>query len=153
MLTQRLANIIFTAILLIACGWFAWIAQGFEAAGLLASSGLPSKFFPQLLLAFIAVCALIIAYLYLFKGETGEDVHETVFANLGEARRGLLTMVVAVVCYFVWQHLGFVPMALAMGPLSLLAMGVRSIWQYVTVLMLTGFTYLVFTQLLNIQLV
>lgn len=153
MLTQRLANIIFTTILLIACGWFAWVAQGFEAAGLLASSGLPSKFFPQLLLAFIALCALIIAYLYIAKGQTGGDAGDTVFADFSEARRGLLMMTVAVVCYFIWKHLGFIPMAFSMGPLSLIAMGVKSPWQYVIVLLLTGFTYLVFTQLLNIQLV
>lgn len=151
MLTQRLANIVFTIILLVACVWFAVIAQGFEAAGLLASSGLPSKFFPQLLLAFTALCAVIVGGLYFFKGQTGGDAGETVFADFSEARRGLLMMAVAVICYFVWKHFGFIPMALIMGPMSLLAMGVKSIWQYVIVLLLTGFTYLVFTQLLNIQ--
>lgn len=153
MLTQRIANIIFTLLLVIACGWFAIIAQGFEASGLLASSGLPSKFFPQLLLGFTALCALIIAALYLFKGETGGDAGETVFADFAEARRGLLMMAVAVVCYVVWKRFGFVPMATIMGPLGLLAMGVKSIWQYAIVLILTGVTYLVFTQLLNIQLI
>lgn len=152
MLTQRLANIVFTILLLIACIWFAVIAQGFEASGLLASSGLPSKFFPQLLLAFTGLCAVIIAGLYLIKGQAGGDSGETVFANFAEARRGLLMMVVAVACYFVWKRFGFVPMAAVMGPLSLLAMGVKAISHYAIVLALTVLIYLVFTQLLNIQL-
>jgi hypothetical protein len=151
MLSQRLANIVFAILIVIACGWFAVIAEGFQATGLLASSGLPSKFFPQLLLGFTAICAVIIAGLYAFRGEAGGDSGETVFADFAEARRGLLMMAVAVVCYFIWKNVGFIAMALCMGPLNLLAMGVRSITQYIVVLLLTGLTYLVFTHLLNIQ--
>lgn len=151
MLTQRVANIVFAVIVIIACIWFAWIAEGFKASGLLASSGLPSKFFPQLLLAVTALCALVVAGLYLFKGQTGGDAGETVFANFAEARRGLLMMAVAVVCYLIWQRFGFVAMAVSMGPLSLLSMGVKSVSHYLIVLLLTGLTYLVFTQLLNVQ--
>jgi len=61
MLTQRAANIAFALFTLAACAWFAVIAQGFEASGLLASSGLPSKFFPQLMLGFTAACAVVVA--------------------------------------------------------------------------------------------
>lgn len=151
MLTQRLANIIFTILIVIACIWFAIIAEGFEASGLLASSGLPSKFFPQLLLAFTAICAVVIFCLYLFKGQTGDDAGETVFEGFAEARRSLLMMVVAIACYLIWKNFGFIPMAVLLGPLSLIAMGVKSIKQYIVVLLLTGLTYLIFTQLLNIQ--
>jgi len=49
MLSQRTANLVFVAALLAACGYFAWVAEGFVTSGLLASSGLPSKFFPQLM--------------------------------------------------------------------------------------------------------
>jgi hypothetical protein len=151
MLTQRLANIVFTVLVVVACSWFAVIANGFEASGLLASSGLPSKFFPQLLLAFTALCAVIIAVLYLFKGQAGGDSGETVFADFAEARRGLLMMAVAVACYFIWQRFGFIPMAVVMGPLSLMAMGVKTVSHYVIVLILTAFVYVVFTQLLNVS--
>jgi hypothetical protein len=151
MLTQRFANIIFTILIVIACIWFAKIAEGFEASGLLASSGLPSKFFPQLLLAFTAICAVVIFCLYVFKGQTGDDAGETVFEGFAEARRSLLMMVVAIACYFIWKNFGFIPMAVVLGPLSLIAMGVKSIKQYIVVLLLTGLTYLIFTQLLNIQ--
>ena len=48
--------------LIAACAYFAAVAQGFEAAGLLATSGLPSRFFPQLILAFTALCAAVVAY-------------------------------------------------------------------------------------------
>ena len=152
MLTQRLANVVFAIILIIACAYFAAVAQGFEAVGLLATSGLPSRFFPQLILAFTALCAVVVAYGYAVRGSAGEDEGRTVFGNAGEARRGLLMLAVAVVCYLVWSRFGFVPMAVLMGPLSLLAMGVRSIRIYITVLVLTGLVYGVFTRILGIQL-
>lgn len=152
MLTQRLANIIFAILVIIICAWFAVEAQGFAAAGLLASSGLPSKFFPQLTLGFTAVCALITIGLYLFRGSAGGDEGQTVFETAGDARRGILMLLVAVACYFIWTKFGFIPMAVAIGPLSLLAMGVRSIGITVTVLALSGLVYLVFTQLLGVQL-
>ena len=68
MLTQRLANIVFAIALIVACAYFASVAQGFEAAGLLATSGLPSRFFPQLVLAFTALCAAVVAYGYAVRG-------------------------------------------------------------------------------------
>lgn len=152
MLTQRLANIVFTILLIAACVYFAAVAQGFKAAGLLATSGLPSKFFPQLMLGFSALCALIVAVQYLLRGHAGDQVEATVYENVGEARRGLLMLFVALVCYVIWSQFGFVPMGLVLGPLSLLAMGIRSIVLYITVLVLSALIYLIFTQLLGVQL-
>lgn len=152
MLTQRTANIVFVIVVLIVCGYFAYVAQGFETSGLLASSGLPSKFFPQLMLGFTALCAIIVGVLYALRGSAGGDEGQMVFAGTGDARRGLLMLVVAVVCYFIWSNFGFLPMAVLMGPLSLLAMGIRSIWIYVAVLVLTALIYVVFTQFLGVQL-
>ncbi len=152
MLTQRLANIVFTIILIVACAYFAAVAQGFKAAGLLATSGLPSKFFPQLMLGFSAFCAFIVAAQYLFRGHAGDEAEATVYDNSGEARRGLLMLIVALVCYVVWSQFGFVPMGLVLGPLSLLAMGIRSIALYITVLVLSALIYVAFTWFLGVQL-
>ena len=152
MLTQRRANIVFAIILVVACGYFAAVAQGFEAAGLLATSGLPSRFFPQLMLAFTALCAVVVAYRYAVRGSAGDDEGQTVFGDAGEARRGLLMLAVSVACYLIWSNFGFVPMAVLMGPLSLFAMGVRSVRIYVAVLVLAGLVHVVFTRLLGVQL-
>lgn len=152
MLSQRLANIVFAVIVIVACAWFASIAQGFAAAGLLASSGLPSKFFPQLTLGFTAFCAVIVAASYLFRGSAGGDDGQMVYDEPADARRGLLVLCVAIGCFFIWTNFGFIPMAVVMGPLCLIAMGVRSISLYVTVLALTGLAYVIFTQLLRVQL-
>lgn len=152
MLTQRLANCVFTIVVIVACIIFAVIAQRFEASGLLASSGLPSKFFPQLSLAITAVCALIVFLLYAFRGAAGDDGQELVFADAAHARRGLLMLVLSVVCYLIWLYLGFIPMAVVLGPVSLLVMGVRAPRLYLIVVALTVLIYLVFTRLLNIQL-
>ena len=150
MLSQRLANIVFTVLVIIACAYFAVVAQGFEAAGLLASSGLPSRFLPQLLLGFTALCAAVVLYVYASKGEAGDE-GETVFASSAEARLGLLALVAAVVGYIVWLNFGYVAMALISGPLLCLAMGVRNPVIYGVVLALAAGVYLVFTQLLGTQ--
>ena len=150
MLTQRLANIVFTILVIIACAYFAVVAQGFEAAGLLASSGLPSRFFPQLLLGFTALCAAVVLYVYVTRGEAGDE-GQTVFASFSEARRGLLALVAAVVSYIVWINFGYIPMALISGPLLCLAIGVRNPVIYGVVLALAAGVYLVFTQLLGTQ--
>ena len=149
MLTQRLANIVFAIVLIVACAYFAVVAQGFEAAGLLATSGLPSRFFPQLILAFTALCAAVVA-LVSVRGSR-DDAGATVFGDAGKLA-GSAMLAVAVVCYAIWSRFGFVPMAVLMGPLSLLAMGVRSVRIYVAVLVLTGLVYGVFTRLLGVQL-
>lgn len=152
MLSQRTANLVFVAAILGAAAYFGWVAEGFVTSGLLASSGLPSKFFPQLTLGLTALCALVVGGLYLRRGAAGGDDGETVFANGAEARQGLLMLVVAVVCYVLWRQAGFVPMALAMGPLSLVAMGIRAPLVYVVVLALTGAVTAVFIYGLGVQL-
>ncbi|MDE2792821.1 MAG: tripartite tricarboxylate transporter TctB family protein [Paracoccaceae bacterium] len=150
MLTQRLANIVFSILVIMACAYFAIVAQGFEAAGLLASSGLPSRFFPQLLLGFTAFCAAVVFFVYVTKGEAGDE-GQTVFSSSAEARRGLLALAAAVVSYIVWNNFGYIAMALTSGPLLCLAMGVRSPVIYGVVLALAAGVYLIFTQFLGTQ--
>ena len=152
MLTQRLANIVFAIVVVVACAYFGALAERFETTGLLASSGLPSKFFPQLMLGLTALCAVIVVVLYASRGSAGGDAGQTVFGDAGDARRGLLVLAVAAFCYLVWSNAGFLPMAVLLGPLSLMAIGIRSIRIYVTVLVLTGLVYAVFTQFLGVQL-
>ena len=153
MLSQRTANLVFLVAVLAACAFFAWVAEGFVTSGLLASSGLPSKFFPQLTLGITALCAVIVGYLYLFRGEAGGDSGQTVFESWAEGRQGILMMAVAVVCYVIWRNFGFVPMAVLLGPLSLLAMGVRRPGLYAVVWALTAFITAVFTYGLGVQLI
>ncbi len=152
MLSQRLANVVFAIVVLAAAAYFGWVAQGFKAAGLLASSGLPSKFFPQLLLGGTALCAVIVLLAYLTKGAAGGDEGETVYAERAGAVRGLSTLVAVIVAYAIWHVWGYVPMAAFAGPATCLAMGVRSPKIYGAVLVLTGLVYLAFTQLLGTQL-
>jgi len=151
MLTQRLANLVFLVLVLISAAYFAWLAEDFEASGLLASSGLPSKFFPQLLLGLIAVCAVIVLMIYLFKGTAGGDEGAIVFDAPVEARRGLMTLGAVVVAYLIWRNVGYVAMAAFLGPATLAAMGVKNPVIYVVVFALAGGIYLVFTQILGTQ--
>lgn len=153
MLSQRVANLVFVVVTVCACAYFAWVAQGFTTSGLLASAGLPSKFFPQLTLGLTAICALLVGYAYLTRGLDGNDEQQTVFANGREARQGLLMLAVTVACYVIWRSFGFLPMALVLGPLSLLAMGVFKPVIYGVVLALTAGVTLVFTYGLGVQLI
>ena len=153
MLSQRLANLIFVAIIVCACGYFAWVAESFTTSGLLASSGLPSKFFPQLMLGIIAICALIVACQYRTPHATNGDENQIVFKNAIEARQGILMVAVASICYFVWQEFGFIAMALIIGPLSLLSMRIYNPLIYGVVLSLTGLISLIFTYGLGIRLI
>lgn len=151
MLTQRLANIVFMIIVLAACAYFAWVAEGFAAVGLLAGAGLPSKFFPQLMLAGMAICAIIVLFTYIFKGTAGGDEGGMVYDAPIDAVRGLLTLAAVIAAYFIWRAFGFVPMALFIGPATCLTMGVRNPIIYVVVLALAAGVYLIFTQLLGTQ--
>lgn len=151
MLSQRLANIVFAVVVLAACAYFAFVAQGFKAAGLLASSGLPSKFFPQLVLGFTAVCAIGVLVTYVTKGQANENEREWVYDEPGDARRGLLTLVAIVVGYFIWQTWGYIPMVVFLGVAICLAMGVRNPVIYVVVYLIFAAIYLVFSQFLGTQ--
>ena len=153
MLSQRLANLIFVIAVIMGCGYFAWVAEGFTTSGLLASAGLPSKFFPQLMLGLTAFCAGLVGYAYLRHGAAGGDEGETVFANAKEARQGILMLGVTVACYAIWRNFGFLPMAVVLGPLSLLAMGVLKPVFYMVVLALTAGVTLIFTYGLGIGLI
>ncbi len=151
MLSQRLANIAFSALVLAVSAYLAWVAQGFEAAGLLASSGLPAKFFPQLMLACMGICAVIVLATYMTKGRAHEGEAEFVYGEPMDAVRGLSVLAVTVIGYVIWQTWGYVPMIVFLGPACCAAMGVRSPIIYAVVLALAGIIYLIFSQLLGTQ--
>ena len=151
MLTQRLANIVFLILVLVVSAYLAWVAEGFEAAGLLASSGLPSKFFPQLMLACISICAIIVLATYITKGTAHEGEDEFVYDNALDAMRGLSTLAVVIIGYVIWVNWGYIPMIVFLGPACCAAMGVRNPTIYGVVLALAAIVYLIFTQLLGTQ--
>lgn len=152
MLPQRIANIVFLLLVLGACGYFGWIAKDFEAQGFGSSTPIGPEIFPLVSLGLMALSALIVGYQYLTKGEVGDDGEEQVFESGGTMIRGVLMMAVAVSCYVIWRNFGFEIVAVAIGPLSLIAMGIRNPLYYIILLALSGLTYLAFTRLLNVQL-
>lgn len=152
MLSQRLANMIFAVCLIVVCGYLGTIAWGFEAVGLLGTSGVPPSFFPLLMLGLIAFAAAFVFWTYLTTGAAGGDDGQMVFGGAGDARRGVLMIVLAVACYLVWTTVGFIPMAALMAIGSLVAMGVRSPVVYLVVVVLSVLIYILFTRLLGAQL-
>lgn len=151
MLSQRLANVAFAILVLAGCVYFAVAAESFEAAGLLASSGLPSKFFPQLLLGFIAVCAAGVLAAYAARGSAGGDEGQLVYEKPIHALRGLLTLASLIAGFFIWQALGYVQMAAFLAAATCLSMGARNPAVYLAVCLLFAAIYLVFTQFLGTQ--
>lgn len=149
MLSQRIANIAFSVLVLTTSAYLAWLAEGFEAAGLLASSGLPAKFFPQLMLGCVAICAVIVMATYIVKGTAHETEPEYVYDAPMDAVRGLSVLAVVGLGFVIWRNWGYVPMIVFLGPASCAAMGVRNPVIYAVVLTLAGVIYLIFTQLLG----
>lgn len=150
MISQRSANLVFALILLVLSGWMAVIAWGFETPAL-GDATLPTKFFPLVLLGFIAVCTVIYAREYIVHGQSGGDGDEVLYQDKKQAKTGLLTLASVVFSYMLWQQFGFVVAGLFATPAIAFAMGTRKITHYAIIAVGAGITYLVFTHGLGTQ--
>ena len=150
MITQRVANLVFAAMLMVTLAYMAWIASGFETPAL-GGATLPTHFFPLVLLAFIAVCIVIYGFEYLLFGGSGEDQGDVVYEDWMQARRGLFTLIAACVSFVIWREFGFMAAGIFATPAIALAMGTRKIWQFAVIFIGAGITYLVFTYGLGTQ--
>lgn len=150
MISQRSANLVFALILLVLSGWMAVIAWGFETPAL-GDATLPTKFFPLVLLGFIAVCTVIYAREYIVHGQSGGDGDEVLYQDKKQAKTGLLTLASVVFSYMLWQQFGFVIAGLFATPAVAFAMGTRKLTHYAIIAVGAGITYLVFTHGLGTQ--
>ena len=150
MISQRIANLVFAVMLLVSSGWMAVIAWGFETPAL-GDATLPTKFFPLVLLAFIAFCTLTYAREYLVYGQSGGDGEDVLYQNSGQAKTGLSTLAAVVISYGLWQQFGFIVAGLFATPAIAFAMGTRKLSHYAVIAIGAGVTYLVFTYGLGTQ--
>lgn len=150
MLTQRLANVAFAILVLLAAVWFGSLALDFQESGLLATSGLSSKFFPLTILTVVVACGLVVLWQYTAGGV--DDEHEKVFGHWVEALRGAMIFGVAIACFLIWSRFGFIPMALVIGPACAFVMGVRSVPVHALLVVVGYVIYLIFSGLLGIQI-
>ena len=150
MISQRIANLVFAAILFVLSGWMAVIAWGFETPAL-GDATLPTKFFPLVLLGFIVFCTLTYAREYLVYGQSGGDGDEVLYQNAKQAKTGLLTLATVVVSYGLWQQFGFIVAGLFATPAIAFAMGTRKLSHYAVIIIGAGITYFVFTYGLGTQ--
>lgn len=150
MISQQRANLFFAVILLSLAGWMAWIAWGFETPAL-GDATLPTKFFPLVLLGFIAVCTVIYAREYIVHGESGGDGDEVLYQDIKQAKTGLLTLAAVVVSYGLWQQFGFLAAGFFATPAVAFAMGTRKISHFFVIFAGAVITYLVFTYGLGTQ--
>ena len=150
MISQRVANLVFAAISLVAAACMGWIAWGFETPPL-GDATLPTKFFPLILVGFVAVSTVVYAIEYILLGQSGGDEKEVLFEGWPEARRGLSTLTVTCISYFIWQEFGFMYAGLFATPAIALAMGTRNLWHFGIIFIGAGLTYLVFTYGLGTQ--
>ena len=150
MISQRSANLVFALILLVLSGWMAVIAWGFETPAL-GDATLPTKFFPLVLLGFIAFCTVIYAREYIVHGQSGGDGDEVLYQDKKQAKTGLLTLASVVFSYMLWQQFGFVIAGLFATPAVAFAMGTRKLTHYAIIAVGAGITYLVFTHGLGTQ--
>lgn len=150
MITQRAANLVFAAMLMVTLAYMAWIASGFETPAL-GGATLPTHFFPLVLLAFIAICTAIYGFEYLTKGGSGGDQGEVVYEDWLRARRGLFTLIATCASFMVWREFGFIAAGIVATPAVAIAMGTRKLWQFAVIFIGAAITYLVFTYGLGTQ--
>ena len=150
MISQRSANLVFAVILLVSSGWMAVIAWGFETPAL-GDATLPTKFFPLVLLGFIAFCTMVYAREYIVHGQSGGDGDDVLYQNRRQAKTGLLTLASVVISYGLWQQFGFIIAGLFATPAVAFAMGTRKVSHYAVIAIGAGVTYLVFTYGLGTQ--
>ena len=150
MISQRNANLVFALILLVLSGWMAVIAWGFETPAL-GDATLPTKFFPLVLLGFIAFCTVIYAREYIVHGQSGDDSDDVLYHDSKQAKTGLLTLTSVVVSYLLWQQFGFLVAGLFATPAIAFAMGTRKLAHYVIIAVGAVITYLIFTYGLGTQ--
>ena len=150
MISQRSANLIFALLLLILTAWMAWIASHFQTPAL-GDATLPTKFFPLILLGFIALCVVIYAREYIYFGHSGGDGDEQLYKDSTQAKAGLLTLASACLSYVIWQEFGF----MAAGVFATLAisfsMGARQVSHFAIIIIGAVLTYAVFTYGLGTQ--
>ena len=150
MISQRSANLVFALILLVLSGWMAVIAWRFETPAL-GDATLPTKFFPLVLLGFIAVCTVIYAREYILYGQSGGDSDDVLYQDKEQAKTGLLTLASVVLSYMLWQQFGFVIAGLFATLAVAFSMGTRKLTHYAIIAAGAGITYLVFTYGLGTQ--
>ena len=150
MISQRNANLVFALILLVLSGWMAVIAWGFETPAL-GDATLPTKFFPLVLLGFIAFCTVIYAREYIVHGQSGDDSDDVLYHDSKQAKTGLLTLTSVVVSYLLWQQFGFLVAGLFATPAIAFAMGTRKLAHYAIIAVGAVITYLIFTYGLGTQ--
>ena len=150
-MTQKHANIALCIIFIVASCWFIYTAQGFSDNSLLGTSELSSRFFPNVIFSVIILfCGLLIAE-YLFR-PMEEEADDAVWTSWVEVRRVLLVLIVTVVAYYIWRYVGFLVMAMAIGPAIAAAMAVRSPLVYLILFAFGPAVYFIFKNLLGIQL-
>ena len=150
MISQRNANLVFALILLVLSGWMAVIAWGFETPAL-GDATLPTKFFPLVLLGFIAFCTVIYAREYIVHGQSGGDGDDVLYHNSKQAKTGLLTLASVVMSFLLWQQFGFLVAGLFATPAIAFAMGTRQLAHYAIIAVGAVITYLIFTYGLGTQ--
>ena len=160
MISQRIANLIFAAIVLVVTGYMAWLAWGFETPPL-GGATLPTKFFPLVLLGFITLCVMIYAIEYILRGQSGGDGGTALSQSWAQARRGLFTLVIVLALFWFWRDgndaikalTGFdltslVPTwaiaGVLIGPLVAFSMGARVWWHFVLIVALSVLIYIAF---------
>ena len=150
MISQRTANLVFAVMLLVSSGWMSVIAWGFKTPAL-GDATLPTKFFPLVLLGFIAFCTVIYAREYIVYGQSGGDGDDVLYQNAKQAKTGLLTIAAVLISYGLWQQFGFMIAGMFATPAIAFAMGTRKLSHYAIIAIGAVVTYLVFTYGLGTQ--
>ncbi|MCJ7873265.1 tripartite tricarboxylate transporter TctB family protein [Phaeobacter sp. J2-8] len=121
-MTNRAANIGFSLVVIIACIVFAQMALQFENPGALAGAQVPTEVFPLMMLGFTALCALINIVNFL-RGDPEGDADRPFDFRPAVAMRVISIVALLLICVFLWDWIGFIPMSVV------LLLGIAAIMQ------------------------
>ena len=121
-MTNRTANIAFSALIILGCAIFAQIALEFENPTALAGSQVPTQVFPIAMLGFAALCSAINIVTYL-RGDPESDADEALDINKAILLRVMFIVALMVAVWLLWDVIGFIPVSI------LMCLGIAAIMQ------------------------
>ena len=148
-MTQRTANIIWALSIIIAATVFISFARGIVEPSAFADAPMSARFFPITVLICVIICAGLIVGEYVTRLRDGSS---RLYSEFGEPLRAALTFIAMIAAYFIWSEVSFFAMALVIGPVMAVIMGVRSPWAYIILLAFGPAVMWIFETALRIRL-
>lgn len=150
-MSNRLANIVFSTLLITGAIVFIQIARQFENLTALAGAQVPTQMFPIAVLCILILCASINLAKYVLPNGAA-DADQPFDMDFGTTVRVVGIIIILIVTTQIWDHIGFVP-ASVFSTLSIAAvLQVRSALTYACLAAYGPLTWAFFRYAVNVNI-